>query len=152
MTAEALSVHTTERVFLMEKNTIKKAGAIIINRELKSVALVFRPTKNDWTFPKGHIERGESEMDAMTREVLEETGMQVEIKSVLPDMEYLGGDNKSISVRMFLTLFIQNNPGKKIGEEWVKWIPINEVVKKLSYQNLQEYFTSVLASIRNAIL
>lgn len=152
MTAKTLLVHNAKRVFIMQKNAVKKAGAIIINRELKAIALVWRPREKDWTFPKGHIEEGENETEAMTREVMEETGMLVEIKDILPNMKYLDGNGRSISLKMFLTMFVQNKPENKTGDEKVEWIPLEGVVRKLSYQNLREYFSLVLIILRNTIL
>lgn len=127
----------------MQKNTIKKAGAIIINRELKAIALVWRPREKDWTFPKGHIEEGENEIEAMTREVLEETGMLVEIKGILPNMKYLDSNGRNISLKMFLTIFVQNKPEDKTSDEKVEWISFDEAAQKLSYQNIREYFLSI---------
>jgi 8-oxo-dGTP diphosphatase len=40
------------------------------------VALVHRPHRGDWTFPKGHVEAGESAEDAARREVEEETALR----------------------------------------------------------------------------
>ena len=40
------------------------------------VALVHRPRYDDWTFPKGKLDPGESFEDAAVREVLEETGVR----------------------------------------------------------------------------
>lgn len=136
----------------MKKNITKKAGAIIMSRDLKSVALVFRPEKNDWTFPKGHVEEGETEIEAMMREILEETGVLVEIKNILPNIEYLDDNGKNVLVKMLLTIFVQNKPENKIGDEQIKWIPIDEVAQKLSYQNLKEYFSSIAVTLKDAIL
>lgn len=136
----------------MKKDTIKKAGAIIMSHDLKSIALVYRPTKNDWTFPKGHIGEGETEVMAMYREVAEETGMDVEVIKHLPDMVYVDGNGKNICVRMFLAIFIKAKIGEKTGNEQVKWTSIDEVAQKLSYPNLREYFSSVLVVIKNSIL
>lgn len=57
----------------------KSCGAVIYRR--KSGNLEFLLIKNrrggNWGFPKGHIERGEDEMDTALREVREETGLEV---------------------------------------------------------------------------
>lgn len=131
----------------MKKDIIKKAGAIIMSRDLKSVALVYRSTKNDWTFPKGHIEEGENEVAAMQREVLEETGMSVEVIKDLPDMIYADGNGKNVRVRMFLTIFVKNNIKEKTENEEVEWISIDKVAQKLSYPNLREYFSEILDDV-----
>lgn len=136
----------------MKKNIIKKAGAIIMSRDLKYIALVFRPEKNDWTFPKGHVEEGETEIDTMTREILEETGALVEIKNILPDIEYLDNNGQNVLVKMLLTIFVKDKPENKMGDEQVKWIPIDEVAQKLSYQNLKEYFLSIVATLKDVSL
>lgn len=39
------------------------------------VAVVHRPRHDDWTLPKGHVDRGETWEQAARREVLEETGL-----------------------------------------------------------------------------
>lgn len=132
----------------MKKDTIKKAGAIIMSRDLKSIALVYRSIKNDWTFPKGHIEEGETDVVAMRREVLEETEMSVEVIQDLPDMRYVDGNGKDVSIKMFLTIFIGNKQEDKTRCEQIEWVPINEVTQKLSYLNLREYFSSVLVIIK----
>ena len=38
--------------------------------------LVHRPAYDDWTFPKGKLERGETEEECALREVEEETGLR----------------------------------------------------------------------------
>ena len=39
------------------------------------VILVHRPKYDDWSLPKGKLQRGEDEADAALREVEEETGL-----------------------------------------------------------------------------
>ena len=41
-----------------------------------------------WTFPKGHLEPGETAADAALREVEEETGWACRIKADLPTVRY----------------------------------------------------------------
>ena len=59
------------------------AGAVVftrINNEIKYV--IIRSPQGFYGFPKGHIEAGESEVQAALREVSEEVGLSV---SILPD-------------------------------------------------------------------
>ena len=45
-----------------------KAGCFLINRETKEIALIYRKKQNDYSFPKGHVEDGESLKEAAIRE------------------------------------------------------------------------------------
>ncbi|WP_461030395.1 NUDIX hydrolase [Streptomyces sparsus] len=52
------------------------------------VALVHRPRYDDWSFPKGKLDRGETAARAAVREVLEETGMACRLGARLPSAHY----------------------------------------------------------------
>ena len=52
---------------------IQKAGCILINKELKKVGLIYRKEYNDYTFPKGHLEKNETLTECAIRETAEET-------------------------------------------------------------------------------
>ncbi len=53
------------------------AGAIIFIRQKKKIKyLLLKHSEKYWNFPKGHIEKGESELAAAKREVWEETGIK----------------------------------------------------------------------------
>lgn len=75
----------------------QKADAIILNKSNDSILLLYRGNKSDWSFPKGHIEEGENDLDAIIRETKEETGLNVDVIKKLPDLEY-----KTIKMKMFL--------------------------------------------------
>ena len=53
----------------------KDSGGILYDDE-KRVYLIYSEENKHWLFPKGHIEKGESEIEAAKREVREETGYQ----------------------------------------------------------------------------
>jgi 8-oxo-dGTP diphosphatase len=52
---------------------IQAAGAVLWRRlsdDLIQIALIHRPRYDDWSFPKGKVEIGESEIACAFREVL----------------------------------------------------------------------------------
>lgn len=55
------------------------------------VAVVHRPKKSDWSFPKGKPEPGESVEQTARREVFEETGMTPVLGTRLPAVRYRKG-------------------------------------------------------------
>jgi diadenosine hexaphosphate hydrolase (ATP-forming) len=56
-----------------ELETIKGAGGVVFNALGEVLLLGHR--NGDWVFPKGHLEAGESMLEAALREVLEEAGV-----------------------------------------------------------------------------
>ena len=52
------------------------------------VLLVHRPRYDDWSLPKGKLDAGETHEGAATREVLEETGYEVELGRELASTRY----------------------------------------------------------------
>ena len=99
------------------------------------VALIHRPRYNDWSWPKGKVEPGETLPEAAIREVREETGFDVHLGVPLPTAEYMvGGKNLkkvfywSAEVRGEAT-FAPHNP-REVDE--AVWLPIAEARTKLT--------------------
>jgi 8-oxo-dGTP diphosphatase len=69
---------------------IDAAGAVVwrMDEGRLQVLLIHRPRYNDWSWPKGKLEPGESAPDCAVREVLEETGEQVVLGARLPGLSY----------------------------------------------------------------
>lgn len=77
----------------MSQKPIQAVSAVIIEND--AVLLVKRgnaPMKDKWNLPGGKVEGGESETDALSREVMEETGLTITEESFLGEVrvaEYL---------------------------------------------------------------
>ena len=59
----------------------KSCGAIVVRRNAENIEiLLIRSAKNGhWSFPKGHVEAGETEEQTAKREIMEETSVDVDI-------------------------------------------------------------------------
>ncbi len=70
---------------------IETAGALVwrIRHKKLQVQLVHRPRYDDWSWPKGKHEEGESLATTATREVAEETGRAVVLGLPLSGLQYL---------------------------------------------------------------
>jgi 8-oxo-dGTP diphosphatase len=70
---------------------VRAAGGLVVRRSRRGrleVVIVHRPGREDWTFPKGKLEPGETFEDCARREVEEETGLRCRLGRFLGHTEY----------------------------------------------------------------
>lgn len=102
------------------------AGAIVI--EANQILLV-QSRSGHWGLPKGHWELGESLAAAAGREVLEETGLIVEIKDLAFVTEFHSDTGREHRVQFYfaanpLTGTLRPRVGETIA---VRWVPLDEI-------------------------
>ena len=71
---------------------VRAVGAVIVDGEGR-ILLIQRghaPSAGRWTLPGGRLEPGETDADALRREVLEETGLAVEVGRLAGTLERPG--------------------------------------------------------------
>lgn len=69
------------------KRDLQSAGAVVFGPGGR-VLLVHRPKYDDWSFPKGKLDRGEHATAAAVREVAEETGVAIRLGLPLANQRY----------------------------------------------------------------
>jgi len=132
---------------------IHKAGGIVIRTGgIPSIVLLYRNKQQDWTFPKGHIEPKETPEEAAVREIKEETGLTAEIFLELPPLEYPNDNGQIVIMHMYLMKCKNEKDLKKEHDgDRLEWIPITEVIKTLTHDNLKNYFAKVQPIIERFI-
>lgn len=70
---------------------ILAAGGVVWRKNENSkieLALIHRPRYDDWSFPKGKVDQGEEAISCAYREIMEETGLDIEFGPYLGEVVY----------------------------------------------------------------
>ncbi len=127
-----------------EANIFERSCGAIVFKEMEGAlhVLVIQHGAGHWSFPKGHMEEGESEHETAIREVFEETGIKIEITS-----DFRGESTYSPrkGVRKTVTFFIGSFLGGDIlpqeGEIYaVHWMRAADVVPLLTFDKDRSIF------------
>ena len=98
------------------------------------IILVHRPRYDDWSFPKGKLDRGESFEAAAVREVAEETGLVCELGQELPSTEYLDPKGRRKLVRYWAMRIVATAPWTPNDEiDQRRWATFDEAEAMLTY-------------------
>jgi len=115
-----------------------KAGGGVVRRENGKAGeylLVHRPRYDDWTLPKGKLNRREGYLEAALREVREETGVRADHPINVGSIGYATDRGNRKVVRWWLmaesdaTKFKKNNEVDKVA-----WLSREKALKRLDYE------------------
>ncbi len=119
---------------------VRAAGGVVWKPDAAGrpeVLLVHRPRYDDWSLPKGKREPGETDEECARREVLEETGLQVELGPELPEVRYRDHKDRPKVVRYWVMRPV-DPPGPFVPNEEVdeiRWCLLDEATVRLSYEH-----------------
>ena len=128
------------------RRIVHAAGALVWREKGGDlqVLLVHRPRYDDWSFPKGKLESGESLCACAVREVAEETGVQVRLEQPLETVRYRLGDGTRKEVRYWAARELDRGspalaargriPRASRSEiDGVQWMGVKEARKRLDH-------------------
>ena len=128
------------------------AGAILWRKEKGElrVLMIHRSRYDDWSWPKGKLDKGETVSEAAVREIREETGLKV-----------------SLGVKLFVSEYKLDNGSKKVVHYWAaevtdealkrqkfvpddevstfEWLTVVEAKKRMSYKHDNDPLKALIA-------
>lgn len=129
----------------------KSCGAVIFRKAEGWNVLLIRHTKGRHiSFPKGHVEPGETESQTAEREIREETGLHVRVDrrfraenryNIRPDIQ------KLVVIFAALTEQAQIVPQpEEIAEAF--WLPVDQAAERLTYERDRKIMRDALEFIQ----
>ena len=125
----------------MNPERLVSSGGVVFRKSNSQVfyLLLGFKRRNIWCLPKGLIEPGESEIDAATREVREETGVNsLKLVDKIGVIRYqFGYRDKRFDKTVHFFLFETDQVETTVGTEhdMYSWLPYDKAILALSYPN-----------------
>lgn len=128
----------------------RSAGGVVVNAEGEVLVVSQRGTS--WSLPKGHIDAGESALEAARREIYEESGIRdLELIGELGTYERRkiginggedGSELKAITMFLFRTRDRVLSPVDPDNPE-ARWVERSKVAALLTHERDKEFFRGV---------
>jgi 8-oxo-dGTP diphosphatase len=137
-----------------DDGVVRAAGGMIVRRSAAGrieVAVVHRPFRVDWSFPKGKCEPYEPLEECAVREVFEETGFRCRLGPFVGHTEYLDRKERP-KVVVYWLMHRESGifaPGDEVDE--VRWVGIGEAEELLTYERDRELLHVLDAAARAAL-
>lgn len=132
---------------------VEKAGCILINKETNKIGLIYRNKHNDYSFPKGHKEKGETLIDCAIRETAEETKRDCKLYSNEPVANEHYFDSKNDEVDMYYFIAIDKGKSLNNSEDThdLIWTEFDKVEETLTYNSLKTIWNEIKDKVYNIL-
>jgi bis(5'-nucleosidyl)-tetraphosphatase len=122
------------------------AGAVVFHEDASNHNrrfLVLHYPAGHWDFPKGAVEKGETEQEAARREIMEETGLKID--SFIPDfrkkIEYhyrRSGGLSHKQVVFFLARAERDDVKISFEHSGYEWLTFEQSIRRLTFENARK--------------
>ena len=116
----------------------KQAGAIVVRAgksEPRILLVTARRNPDNWIFPKGHVESGESLKAAALREAREEAGVEGKVVGAAGKMSFEFGDN---TYRVYYFVVRTADVGKEREGRRLRWLKYKQALRRLTYDETRD--------------
>ena len=126
----------------------KSCGALVVRREEDHyyILMIRHKAGGNRSFPKGHMEAGETEYATALREVMEETSSRIAIVSDFRStVTYRPSPGVMKEVVYFLAFTTSADIKPREGEiAAVEWVPLEQAEEALTYDNDKTVFRAAM--------
>ena len=127
---------------------VQAAGGLVVRRHhgALQIVVVHRPEQQDWSFPKGKLDPGETFEAAALREVREETGMACRLLRFIGHTEYVDrkGRPKAVAYWVMAAEAGFFTPNEEVDE--LRWLTLEAAARILSYPRDRELIAVLMAA------
>jgi 8-oxo-dGTP diphosphatase len=126
-------------------DVVRAAGGIVIRwgPRGRQVAVVHRPDRADWSYPKGKLEPGETFEEGALREVEEETGLRCRLGRFIGHTEYQDRKDRAKIVAYFEMEPIGGDFLASEEVDQMRWIDLGDAGRLLTYERDRELLKSI---------
>ena len=130
----------------------KSCGAIVFRKfhGNTEILLIKHINSGHWSFPKGHVERGETEIETAKREIMEETSIDVIIDPTFRETVTYSPKKDTVKVVVYFLAKAKNVdyfPQKDEISE-IRWADICYASNILSYENDRTIVSKAKSAIK----
>ncbi len=117
-------------------SVVRAAGGVVVQGSgaAATALIVHRPAYDDWTFPKGKAEPGETDEECAVREVEEETGLRCSLGRELPSTEYSDAKGRPKAVRYWVMEVVGGELSFEHEVDEARWLPPGKAAELLTYE------------------
>ncbi|MBR6419671.1 MAG: NUDIX domain-containing protein [Oscillospiraceae bacterium] len=130
----------------------KSCGAIVYRRYHGNVEILLIKHVNSghWSFPKGHVEGDETELETARREIKEETGLDVILDQTFRETVSYSPKRDTQKLVVYFLALARNYDYVPQEEEIaeIRWVDIIRAPGMLTYENDKTIVTKARAAIR----
>lgn len=130
---------------------IDAAGGVIVDlsRGKPRYLLVHRPRYDDWSLPKGKLNRSEKHRDAALREVKEETGLVCDVLAKLSPVNYITPQGRPKQVRYWLMEAVSGSFVRNDEVDAVTWVKRPQALTLLTHVHDQAVLIEAHLTIKS---
>jgi len=135
--------NSLERELVADEQPIAAVGGVVYRRrDGQPELLLIRKRHGFWTLPKGRLKPGETEQDALVREVREETGIGGSVGALVEQVCYTI-QKAGRPRRKVVTYYVMHagegaiRPGTAEGIEFVRWFPLQAALRRIRRKRIR---------------